>query len=145
MAQPINQKDLQSLYKKLAFLQSYDKKELSRELSYTASQIDRRAKKSAPVDTGNLRQSIGYEVGNKKISVFARANYAPYIEFGTGGGVDLSDMQQLGIPDSYAAQFKGKGEKVVNFPARPFFFSSVRYEYKQPFQRISKNINKRLK
>ncbi len=111
---------------------------MSKELAYTASQIDRTAKKSVVVDTGNLRQSIGYSASGKTVSVYAKANYAPYVEFGTGGMVDLNDMQQLGIPESYAAQFKGEGIKNVNLPARPFFFSSVRIEYKKLFDRISK-------
>jgi HK97 gp10 family phage protein len=102
-------------------------------------------KKSAAVDTGNLRQSISYEANGKTISVYANAKYAPYVEFGTGGMYDSSDMQQLGIPESYASQFRGDGKKNVNLPPRPFFFSAVRVEYKKLFDRISKKIEKRLK
>mgnify|MGYP000559984435 CR=1 FL=1 len=60
------------------------------------------------------------------------------MEFGTGGMYDSSDMQQLGIPESYASQFRGDGKKNVNLPARPFFFSAVRVEYKKLFDFMDK-------
>jgi len=141
----INQSDLAQLNKKLAYLKGYDRKELSKELAFTAAHIVRTAKKSVVVDTGNLRQSINFEANGKTISVYASAKYAPYVEFGTGGMVEFTDMAELGIPESYAAQFKGEGKRNVNLPARPFFFSAVRVEYKKLFDRISKKIGKRLK
>ena len=141
----INQRDLAQLNKKLAYLKGYDRKELSKQLAFTASHIVRTAKKSVVVDTGNLRQSINFEANGKTISVYANAKYAPYVEFGTGEGYDSQDMQQLGIPESYADQFKGTDGRVVNLPARPFFFSSVRLEYKKLLERIGKKINRNLK
>ena len=144
----INQRDLAQLNKKLAYLKGYDRKQLSAELAYTASQITRRAiknVKSVANDTGNLSQNIKYEANGKTIAVYAFAKYAPYVEFGTGNKVDLSDMSELGIPESYAAQFKGEGKREVNLPARPFFFSSVRIEYKKLLERIGKKINRNLK
>jgi HK97 gp10 family phage protein len=141
----INQRDLAQLNKKLAYLKGYDRKQLSSELAYTAAHIVRTAKKSVVVDTGNLRQSINYEANGKTISVYASAKYAPYVEFGTGGSVEFTDMRELGIPESYAAQFKGEGKREVNLPARPFFFSSVRIEYKKLLERIGKKINRNLK
>jgi HK97 gp10 family phage protein len=139
----INQRDLAQLNKKLAYLKGYDRKQLSSELAYTAAHIVRTAKKSVVVDTGNLRQSINYEANGKTISVYASAKYAPYVEFGTGGSVEFTDMSELGIPESY--QFKGEGKREVNLPARPFFFSSVRIEYKKLLERIGKKINRNLK
>jgi len=141
----INQRDLAQLNKKLAYLKGYDRKELSKELAYTAAHIGRTAKKSVVVDTGNLRQSINYEANGKTISVYANAKYAPYVEFGTGGLVEFTDMSELGIPESYAMQFKGEGKREVNLPARPFFFSSVRLEYKKLLERIGRKINRNLK
>ena len=141
----INQRDLAQLNKKLAYLKGYDRKQLSSELAYTAAHIVRTAKKSVVVDTGNLRQSINYEANGKTISVYASAKYAPYVEFGTGGSVEFTDMSELGIPESYAAKFKGEGKREVNLPARPFFFSSVRMEYKKLLERIGKKINRNLK
>ena len=64
------------------------------------------------------------------------------MEFGTGRLVDLEDLTDLGLPASYAMQFKGKGIKEVNLPARPFFFSSVRIELKKLLDRLDKTIKK---
>ena len=133
------------LNKKLAYLKGYDRKELSTELGKTALLIVKTAQKNAPIHKGDLKKSIAAEASGKTISVFAKAKYAPYVEFGTGGLVDLNDMQQLGIPESYAMQFKGEGKREVNLPARPFFFSSVRIEYKKMLDRITKKIKNKLR
>jgi len=162
----INQRDLAQLNKKLAYLKGYDRKELSSQLAYTGSHIQTRAiknVKSVANDTGNLSQNIKLEANGKTISVYTDVKYAPYVEFGTGNKVDLSDMRELGIPESYAAQFKGEGftgkravylrkQKIwrmvqfpIHLPARPFFFSAVRVEYKKMLDRITKQINTKLK
>lgn len=51
----------------------------------TAYDIERDAKTFAPVDTGNLRSSIGstFELGGLAAAVSATANYAHFVEFGT--------------------------------------------------------------
>jgi hypothetical protein len=59
--------------------------------------------------------------------------------------VDLTDMTELGIPESYAAQFKGKGIREVNLPARPFFFSSARIGFKNLLNRLNGEIKKAIK
>jgi phage gpG-like protein len=140
----INQADLSKLNKKLAQLQKFSKQELSNEIGRGALEIVGRAKQSAAKDTGALRQSINSEASGKGVAVYANANYAPYIEFGTGSQVSLADMKELGIPDSYAAQFKGKGIKEVNLPARPFFFSSARVGFNNMLKRVDKKLKKLL-
>lgn len=162
----INQSDLAKLNKKLAYLKGYDRKELSSQLAYTAAHIKTSAIKNVKRvanHTGNLSQNIKHEINGKTISVYTDVKYAPYVEFGTGNKVDLSDMLELGIPASYASQFRGEGftgQKPVFFgkktgwrmvqfpihlPARPFFFSAVRVEYKKMLDRITKQINTKLK
>jgi HK97 gp10 family phage protein len=140
----INQSDLAKLNKKLAQLQKFSKQELSNEIGRSAMEIVGRAKQSAAKDTGGLRQSINAEASGKGVDVFANADYAPYIEFGTGSQVSLTDMKELGIPDSYAAQFKGKGIREVNLPARPFFFSSARVGFNNMLKRVDKKLKKLL-
>jgi len=140
----INQADLAKLNKKLAQLQKFSKQELSNEIGRGALEIVGRAKQSAAKDTGALRQSINSEASGKGVAVFANANYAPYIEFGTGSQVSLADMKELGIPDAYAAQFKGKGIKEINLPARPFFFSSARVGFNNMLKRVDKKLKKLL-
>lgn len=51
----------------------------------------RDARALAPVDTGNLRQSIAHEMrplagGGIEGDVYATASYAPYVEYGTSTG-----------------------------------------------------------
>lgn len=141
----IDQSDLNKLKNKLDKMRTFESKTLSNELGKTGSEIVRLAKRSAPVDKGSLKQSISAQRSGKSINVVAAANYAPYVEFGTGGSVDLTDMIELGIPPSYAAQFKGKGIREVNLPARPFFFSSARIGFKNLLNRLNGEIKKAIK
>ena len=141
----INQNDLLKLKNKLDKMRAFESKTLSNELGKTGSEIVRLAKRSAPVDKGSLKQSISAQRSGKSINVVAAANYAPYVEFGTGGSVNLTDMIELGIPPSYAAQFKGKGIREVNLPARPFFFSSARIGFKNLLNRLNGEIKKAIK
>jgi HK97 gp10 family phage protein len=73
----------------------------------SALKIQSDAKKLAPVNLGNLRNSIylkeSAENGSFVYTVGAAASYAPYVEFGTGGKVAIP----TGYAD-YAMQFKGK-------------------------------------
>lgn len=47
--------------------------------------LDRQAQRTAPVDTGNLKRSIGLEIENGGMTavVTPAAEYAPYVEYGT--------------------------------------------------------------
>ena len=141
----INQNDLLKLKNKLDKMRAFESKTLSNELGKTGLEIVRLAKRAAPVDKGALKQSISTQRSGKSVNIVAAANYAPYVEFGTGGSVDLTDMTQLGIPESYAAQFKGKGIREVNLPARPFFFSSARIGFKNLLNRLNGEIKKAIK
>ena len=141
----IDQSDLSKLKKKLDNLRKFESKKLSNELGKTALDIVRLAKKQVKAPTGTLRNTIKAERKGKTVEVIAGAHYAPYVEFGTGGSVDLNDMLELGIPASYAAQFKGKGIRDVNLPARPFFFSSGRIGFKNLLNRLNGEIKKAIK
>ena len=141
----INQSDLRSLKKKMDNLRAFDKQVLSNEIGKSALEISKIAKQNVVVDKGNLKQSIKAERKGKTAEVVAGAKYAPYVEFGTGGSVDLTDMLELGIPASYAAQFKGKGIKNVNLPARPFFFNAARIGLKNLLVRLNGEIKKAIK
>ena len=143
----INESDLSKLNKKLDKLRAFESQKVSNELGKTGLEIVRLAKRAAPVGKiqgGTLRQSISAQKSGKSINVVANAKYAPYVEFGTGGRVDLDDMLRLGIPATYAAQFKGKGIRDVNLPPRPFFFSSARVGFKNLLNRLTGEINKAI-
>jgi len=141
----INQSDLSKLKKKLDNLRAFETKKLSNELGKTALEVVRFAKQNVVTDDGPLKLSIKAERKNKSVDIVAGVNYAPYVEFGTGRLVSLDDMKELGIPDSYAAQFKGKGIKEVNLPARPFFFNSARIGFRNLLTRLNGEIQKAIK
>ena len=85
----------------------------------TAEDIANQAKLRAPVDQGQLRQSIGKttaRVGYNVSFVFANTPYAAFVEFGTGARVS--------IPKGFekmASEFKGK--KSGNFDS---FLDAIR-------------------
>ena len=142
----INEGDLNSLKKKIQQLGQLAAKELSNELAYTAAFAVQGMKVDVKKDTGNLMQSIFFErVGKNRVSIFAKAPYAPYVEFGTGRKVDLSHLKALGFNDSYAAQFKGKGIKEVILPARPFFFTNIKKELNKLEIRLDNKIKQLTK
>jgi len=68
---------------------------------------------------GFLKGSNNFDVKDKKYKeIFNNANYAAFVEFGTGNMVKVpTELAE------YARQFKGKGIRNVNLPARPFFFA----------------------
>lgn len=139
----INQSDLAQLKKKLDNLRTFDKTTLSNEIGKTGADISRIAKRAAPVDKGTLRQSIRYQKQGKTVEVIAGAKYAPYVEFGTGAFVTFDDMLELGIPKSYAAQFKGS--KPGYMKPQPFFFGSARIGLKKLLTRLNGEIKKAIK
>ena len=77
------------------------------EVNASALNVQSNAKKYAPVNLGQLRNSIQLkeELTNGKLvfTIGSKLSYAPYIEFGTGG--------KVAIPNGYsefANQFRGK-------------------------------------
>ena len=49
------------------------------------AELQARAQRNAPVDTGNLKRSIGLEIKDNGLTAesAAAAEYAPYVEYGT--------------------------------------------------------------
>lgn len=87
-----------------------------------AKEMEAKAKANAPIDTGKLRQSIAaYQDGDLTWTVGANttglAPYAPYIEFGTGGFVEVpEELREIAI------RFKGRGVRQVNLRPRPYLY-----------------------
>lgn len=105
--------------------------------------LQRRAKKDAPVDTGKLRQSINYESQDEGFTAVVTAGgaiapYAPYVEFGTGGLVEVPDGWE-GI----AAEFKGEGKRTINLKPQPYLipnWSVVSREYATELTKLIEKI-----
>ncbi|MGB1301877.1 MAG: HK97 gp10 family phage protein [Pseudoalteromonas tetraodonis] len=86
-------------------------------------EVAREAKGFAPVDDGDLRESIHAvppEAGGPRYvgRVKAEADHAPYVEFGTGVHVTIPEGQE-----AYARQFYVNGEGRTE--AQPFLFPAV--------------------
>lgn len=115
-----------------------------------AERTEAAAKRDVPVDTGDLKSSIRSVVGANGLTWIVKAggingvDYAPYVEFGTGTRVDKAFLQEYGLV-KYASDFKGKGEREVNLPARTFLFRNARTELTKSIQAIRKLIEAEAK
>jgi HK97 gp10 family phage protein len=98
---------MNELFEKFDKFDAKIKNSLKDEVNASALKIQSDAKKNAPVNLGSLRNSIYLKEmsDNTKFiySIGTNVKYAPYIEFGTGGKVNIP----AGF-SSYASQFKGK-------------------------------------
>lgn len=129
---------LDKLIKDLETLPNNVIQELDIELAQSAEKVVVDAKSAVPRNTGAGANSISYH--REKIldyKVGASAHYMPYVEFGTGTFVNVP----AGLED-YAMQFKGRGIRQVNLPARPFLFPAYEAERIRLIERLKKTLLK---
>lgn len=114
----ISTEGFKSLEKRLEKMSKEAVDEVSNVVDQHIFDINREQITLTRVDTGFLKRSNKYDVSDKKRKeIFNNADYAAYIEFGTGRGVNVPpELTQ------YAASFKGS-RPGGNIPASPFFFS----------------------
>ena len=128
---------LDALIKRLGKLSPKIAKEVAMEVNASALSIQSKAKREVKVDNSTLRNSIQLKevnVGTKIVyTVGSALKYAPYVEFGTGGLVNVPAGYE-----TFAIQFKGKGIKKINLRARPYLIPA--FESEIPILR--KNIQK---
>jgi len=150
----INQADMKNLQNSIDKLLNIDKAILGAEIGKAAFLIDRKAKRNIAsagfsASSGGLSrgQKVNLNKQEKKAEILNDKKYAPYIEFGTRyKTIKLDDMLELGIPASYAAQFKASPlKKPTNITAKPFFFSAIRVGFKSLLDNLEKQIKKALK
>lgn len=106
------------------------------QIDTAVTNIEAEAVAAAPVKLGFLRGSSQHEAVGLEGVVRFTADYSPYIEFGTGGSVDVP----AGLED-YAIQFKGAGIRQVNLTPRPYLFPAFKAETTKMLERIDKKIN----
>lgn len=117
-------KGFDKLIKDLKAFGDEGKKRISETTEANAREIEANAKQIAPYDLGVLRQNIkAIEVDdmNWKIyaNAFGNAPYSAYMEFGTGGKVEVpTELKDVAI------KFIGKGIKQVNLRPRPYLYPS---------------------
>jgi HK97 gp10 family phage protein len=126
-------KQTAELYKAYA-IQQVDKAVKAMEIEATSRagnlpKLDSKSKKPYK-RTGNLSRSISSTPYQNGYASFSMGNetvkYAPYVEFGTGGGFGIpaykfSTKKPL---TNYASQFRGSKLRAYNMENRPFFFKT---------------------
>ena len=128
---------IKAIQDKLNELSKESQQGLANEINNSALNIQRNAKRNVVVDNGFLRGSIALEpISELTYTVEAKAKYAPYVEFGTGGLVDIPAGYE-----QYAAIFKGKGIRKVNLRARPFLIPAFENEVPQLMKRLKEMFN----
>ena len=136
---------LDALIKRMGKLAPEIAKEVAMEVNASALAIQSKARRSVAsnsTDKGRLVGSIQLKEINKgdKVvyTVGSRLKYAPYVEFGTGGTVNVP----AGYED-FAYQFKGKGIRKVNLRPRPYLIPAFESEIpilRKNIQNVIKNV-----
>lgn len=108
-----------SLEKRLEGMSKEVVQQVSDSIDTNIFEINKDQIAATPVDEGFLKRSNKFDVSMQtRKELYNDADYAAYVEFGTGGLVSVpKELTQ------YAAQFKGKGIRKINMPAQPFFFA----------------------
>jgi len=138
---------LKGINEVISNLRNYGKeaeKDIEGVTELVARNIESYAKSQAPANFGKLGQSIqAIEIDKTHWKIEAGgilAPYAPYVEFGTGGLVNVpEEMKEIAI------KFKGKGIKQVNLRARPFLYPSLLRGRKEYLDKLKLVLNKYAK
>jgi HK97 gp10 family phage protein len=145
---------LLNLYVKVKTQLQFDTNKWSAKLKKISGQIDKEveqavavatrntsaaAKSFVTVDKGGLKQSIRAVTKGKTGEVKVGASYGPYVEYGTGKPPFLIVPNEL---KEYAKQFKGKGIRQVNLPARPFLYPAYFIQRVKFIDDCKRRINK---
>lgn len=137
MAFVVNLSGLKDIQDALKDIDGKLRQDVGDEINASALNIQSSAKRLAPVDLGFLRNNIALvPIGDLTFAVEARAKYSPYIEFGTGGEVN--------VPAGYedlAIRFKGRGIKKINIRPQPFLIPSYETEKPKLIDRLKKLLD----
>ena len=103
----IQLKGVQKVLNDLAKLPAEITQEVDGELQAGANDMTRQAKRNAPANFGQLRNSIGSaKAASLRYTIFATAFHAPFIEFGTVKKVSVpTELQEV------AQQVKGRPKR----------------------------------
>ena len=103
-----------------------------RALERCGEQAEGYAKDLTPVDTGNLRNSITYQVDESELAAYIGTNveYAPYVELGTG------KYAEGGRPTPWVYRDdNGNYHWTAGNPAQPFLAPAVK-DHAQTYRNI---------
>lgn len=133
--------EIKGLNNVLANIRKYGKeaeKDIEGVTELVARNIEKNAKQLAPANFGKLGQSI-QAVKDTRLNWKVEAGgviapYAPFVEFGTGGLVDVPNELK-----DQAIKFKGKGIKKINLRPRPYLYPALlqgRTEYLEKLKKV---------
>ena len=139
--------EIKGLNSVLANIRKYGKeaeKDIEGVTELVARNIEKNAKNYAPANFGKLGQSI-QAVKDTPLNWKVEAGgviapYAPFVEFGTGGLVNVPNELK-----DQAIKFKGKGIKQVNLKARPYLYPALlqgRTEYLEKLKKVLEKYGK---
>jgi len=139
--------EIKGLNTVISDLRKYGKeaeKDIAGVTELVARNMEKNAKSLAPVNFGKLGQSIqAVKENDFNWNVEAGgvlAPYAPFVEFGTGGLLEVPNELK-----DQAIKFKGKGIKKINLRARPFLYPSLlqgRIEYLEKLKKVLEKYGK---
>ena len=136
--------EIKGLNTVISNLQKYGKeaeKDIEGVTELVARNIEGYAKAQAPANFGKLGQSIKAVKEDKthwNIEAGGTiAPYAPFVEFGTGGLVEVPDELK-----DQAIKFKGKGIRQVNLRARPYLYPSLLRGRKEYLDKLKKVLDR---
>ena len=139
--------EIKGINEVIANIRKYGKeaeKDIAGVTEQMARKIESYAKQNATTDLGKLGQSIK-AVKDTDTSWTIEAGgvlapYAPFVEFGTGGLVEVPNELK-----EQAIKFKGKGIKKINLRARPFLYPALlrgRVEYLEKLNKVLSKYGK---
>lgn len=148
---------LNDFYKTLDTLKENADKVAEQAVLTGAEKIRKQAVLLAPVDTGELRQSIKTmsQKDGKTVKgiVYTNKEYAPYVEFGTGPTGEASDHSD--VSPNIAVSYKQKGWSYQDAegnwhhtrgqPAQPFMYPAARDTKDQATIAVSDTFAKAIK
>jgi HK97 gp10 family phage protein len=147
-------KNRDKFLKKLAAIQGLPRVRMKEALRKSATEISAMQKRLAPVDSGDLRNSIGFTFGTYTA---ANANVRG-TRSGGGGDPDLTVILHAGDAKAFYAAFieygvsgpyeiggKFDGATHPGFTAQPFFYPAVRVNRRKTLARIRRAGRKALK
>ena len=139
--------EIKGLNNVLANIRKYGKeaeKDIEGVTELVARNIEKNAKQLAPANFGKLGQSIQAVKDNRlnwKVEAGGViAPYAPFVEFGTGGLVEVPNELK-----EQAIKFKGKGIKKINLRPRPYLYPALlqgRIEYLEKLKKVLEKYGK---
>lgn len=134
----LNQNDVNRLQRKFHALEAIDRDGLKKEMYTAGALMSRDIKRSAPVDTGNLRNNVGFEPKGNDVTIFSNAPYSVFVEKGTKAHT-VSVKNAKALTDGKT--FFGKQVNIPAKKAQPFFYRNI----EKGIKILVKNLEYRIK